>query len=346
MKIGELCLVDYRSYSRIVLTPPAGPVILEGSNGAGKTNLLEAIRLLTILSPYRGGDAGAVRRAPDAPRPGWRVSGRGEGESIDVVYRLGPPSTKEAFLDGRRVERLLEAVGRLRTALFAPEDIEVVEGPPEARRRFIDQAVAQVDPAGLRALAEFRRVARRRARALRDHMTGRASEAAVRAWDEPLRAAAGPAAAARERLAEALSGPARRIGAALFGAPLDVALEAGGPIGFGEDLRPTGGPGRDDLMLSLGGRDLRDRASRGERRAAASVLRLAEADVVASAAGGARPVVLVDDVCGELDPRRRAAFLEAAGAAGDQVFVAATDAAAVRPSLPEAVTIRIPEDIV
>lgn len=327
------------------MTPPPGPVILVGPNGAGKTNLLEALRLLSVLRPWRCPDAGAVRSGPDGPAAGWRVAGAVEGggaRTIEVVFRRGPPPSKEVRLDGAPCARLIDAVGRLRTALFAPEDVRIVAGPPAERRRFVDSLVGQTDTAGLDALSEFRRIARNRARAWLDWRLGRAGPDSVRAWDAMIEAAAPRVTSARARAAERLAAAAARAGMLLMGGPLEVRYVPAPMPRAGADLRLAAGPGRDDLSILLAGRDLTRMASQGEARAASLALRLAEAAVVGDSG---RPVALVDDVTGELDPRRRAAFLEAVASAGDHVIVAATEAGPFRAALPDAAVIRVPEDL-
>lgn len=321
------------------MTLPAGSAILEGSNGAGKTSLLEAIRLLSTLGPFRGRDEDAVRRAPEGPREGYRVA----GGDVEVVFRRGPPTEKRARREGRPCERLSDAVGLVRTALFAPEDLRVVSGAPSERRRFLDVLAGQTDPAGFEALGRWRAVQRRRLAALRAFWLGTASAEAVRAWDAPAVTAAAEAETVRRGTAERLAPLLRRRGAEIMDAPLEATYRSGGPVRIAEGLRLEGGPTRDDLAMTLGGRDIRLFASQGERRGAALAMRLAEADLVAE--GGDRPTILVDDVCGELDPRRRAAFLTAAADAGARVLLAATDAGPFREALPGATVIRIPGDL-
>jgi DNA replication and repair protein RecF len=334
---------------------------LWGENGAGKTNLLEAIHLLAVGRSHRTlNDRELVSVGSDAVRV------RGVGESavegavdVEVGFRAGEP--KRAWVNGKEEGRLSSIVGRLGAVMVAPEDLEIPRGAPERRRRFLDQLLCQMRPAHMAALQAYGKALRQRNRALREARDGmgsmgvsdegaadgaRGPAAVAAAWDAPLvdwgaRVRAGRASLVR-RLAALAADRYREVSGR------DESLEVGYPAGDSrEDLaaavaraapaearRGTTlvGPHRDDLALALDGKDLRAYGSRGQQRAAAFALRLAAAAIFREERGEA-PVLLLDDVFAELDAGR-ADRLAALVAGTAQVFATATHAEDLRGRFP------------
>jgi DNA replication and repair protein RecF len=266
---------------------------------------------------------------------------RGAGESaaegrveVEIGLRAGEP--KRARVNGKDEGRLSGIVGRIGAVIVAPEDLEIIRGAPERRRRFVDQLLCQISRAHLAALQSYAKALRQRNRALRDAREGRAPAAMAAAWDAPLaewgervRAARGAliarlGAVASERYRE-VSGrdEALEIGYPAAGEEIAAALAR---LAAAEARRGTtlAGPHRDDVSVTLDGKDMRAFGSRGQQRAAAFALRLASAAVFRDERGE-EPILLLDDVFAELDEgraRRLAGLLAGRG----QVFAAATTA--------------------
>jgi DNA replication and repair protein RecF len=238
---------------------------------------------------------------------------------------------KKVSVNGREVERLGDALGRLAAVIFSPADVDLVSGGPRERRRFLDIALSLNQPGYLGALQEYRQILARRNAALREGQPG----AAVAAWDPGLVRSGTDVVAARkewiERSGEAFADYYVRVSnetRARMTYRSSVPLAGGRSVEeIGEAFRDalaecgerdrrlgtTGvGPHRDDVRLDLeagDGLDLREYGSGGQRRTAALALRLVEAKTIRERRGTA-PLILLDDVFAELDGGRSERVLE------------------------------------
>jgi DNA replication and repair protein RecF len=206
MLIRHLHLSDYRSFPRLDLALPAGPVIILGANAQGKSNLLEAIHLLaTMRSPRAASDAELIRWQADplAGPPLARLVAAVEAQAgalrleMAVAGRSGPPSppagdrsfvphaSKTVRVNGL-ARRLSDAVGQLAAVLFTAHDMDMVTGSPSLRRRYLDIAISQVDGAYLRALQRYAKVLLQRNHLLKRLQDGSARREELAFWDEQL----------------------------------------------------------------------------------------------------------------------------------------------------------------
>jgi DNA replication and repair protein RecF len=336
--LRSLALRDFRNLARLDLTFPPTGVAIVGANGQGKSNLLEAVYYLHLLR--------SVRNARDVDvvgfgAPGFYISARTEGgahREISVGFeRAG--RRKRVKLDGVEPPRLSEALGALPCVLFSPGDAELVAGAPSARRRYLDIMLALSSRPYLAALQRYRHALAQRNAALRDaqrHGGGRGvggggAEHRVAVWEVPL--AEHGAVMWRERVAwaTAASEPfaslcraigehghvAMRYATTLspasnderdVAAALARALEEKRALDIRRGLTHAG-PHRDDVALTLDGRELRAFGSAGQQRTAAIALRLLEGETLRERLGAA-PLLLLDDPFAELDAQRAARILE------------------------------------
>jgi DNA replication and repair protein RecF len=301
-----------------------------GENGHGKTNLLEAAYYLQLLRSVRGA------RDLDVARfgaPGFHVEGStAEGRRVAVGFERAT-RRKRVTVDGSPAPRLADGIGGLPSVMFSPGDVELVGGAPVARRRYLDILLALTSRTYLSALQSYRAALARRNAALRDAARSGRADARVTVWDGPLAqsgavlwtfrcewversasryavlcAAIGEAGSSAMRYASALSGDGGPEAAIL--AALDARLSLDVRRGMTQ-----AGPHRDELVLSLDGRDLRSFGSAGQQRSAAIALRMLEWETLRDACGAA-PVLLLDDPFAELDARRAARILELLSSAG------------------------------
>jgi DNA replication and repair protein RecF len=330
--LRSLALRDFRNLARVDLTFPAQGVAIVGENGQGKSNLLEAIYYLHLLRSVRGArDVDVVRFGA----PGFHVAARAEGganhELAAGFERQG--RRKRVKLDGAEPQRLSDALGALPCVLFSPADVDLVAGAPTARRRYLDILLALSSRPYLAALQRYRHALAQRNAALREVVRsgGVRAEQRIAVWEAPLAehgavlwrervawaASAGPRFAAvcaaigeqapvGMRYATALE-PRSRDGADVAAA-LGVALEQKRALDVRRGLTHAG-PHRDDLTLTLDGRELRAFGSAGQQRTAAIALRLLEAETLRERLGAA-PILLLDDPFAELDVRRSARILD------------------------------------
>jgi len=333
----ELRLRQFRNFEQLELALPPPGVAIIGENGAGKSNLLEALYYLEIFRSFRGApDDQLVRFGADAFHVRGRFGGHGVEHEVTAAYQPKTRS-KRITVDGGVPDRIGDAIGRVGAVIFSPSDIAIIGGAPAERRRFLDILLSLNRPGYLDALQRYRGVLRRRNAALRQGST----PAAVAAWNPALVQAGARIVTERAgwvaRNADAF---ARRYVAIGAGAAGRLAYRAGYAIdgdatsieiaaaAFARELDRTAvrereqgstrvGPHRDDLAVRLdtpeGPLDLRDYGSGGQNRTAAIALRMVEADTI-RAARGRPPLVLLDDVFAELDAARSHRVLEMLGA--------------------------------
>lgn len=330
--LRSLALRDYRNLARLDLAFPAAGVAIVGENGQGKSNLLEAIYYLHLLRSVRGArDVDVVRFGA----PGFHISARTEGgvhhELSAGFERQG--RRKRVQLDGGEPQRLSDALGALPCVLFSPADVELVAGAPSARRRYLDILLALSSRPYLAALQRYRHALAQRNAALREAMrhSGGKAEQRIAVWEAPLAehgavlwrarvtwasqasprfgavcAAIGEQSPVGLRYATALEPRSREVGAIAEMLARDLEQKRGLDVRRG---LTHAGPHRDDLTLTLDGRELRAFGSAGQQRTAAIALRLLEGETLRERLGAA-PLLLLDDPFAELDVRRSGRILE------------------------------------
>jgi DNA replication and repair protein RecF len=365
MRVERLELTDFRNHDALVVDLPAGVSVLVGPNGVGKTNVLEAIGYLATLGSHRvGQDASLVRDGADAAL--LRARALREGRRVQVDVELRPGSGVRGRVNGAAVPRSRDLLGVVRATVFAPEDLGLIRGDPEERRRFLDSLATQRLPRYLGSRQDYERVLRQRNTLLRS-AAGRLPASALTTldvWDEKLVAAGAEIWAERLRLVAVLTPLVvrayRRLAARddLVAASYVSSLAEQGdldphpnpdPAKLGQLLRERllsdrtrevergitlTGPHRDDLALSLRGLPARTHASHGEAWSLALALRLAAHWLLADE--GEQPVLLLDDVFAELDRGRRRRVAEVTSAA-EQAVVTASVAEELPPGLQAAV---------
>ncbi len=354
MHVQKLELIDFRNYQQLTLALTPGRSFFIGPNGSGKTNLLEAIRVISCGRSHRGTRDGDMVRVGC---PGYRISVRAESKhgclELDLVWRRD--QGKRLSLNGVALERMADALGRFPVVIFSPGELELVQGSPIGRRKYLDLLLCQLFPTYYDQWLNYHRVLLQRNRLL---ITSRGDPppAEREAWDASLIQAGLPLAGHRHRLAAKLAEVLPALQGRLAGGaqPMRLEYRPGVPgatpssrngeewaAAFRQALARTraverrrrltlSGPHRDDLAISWEGRSIRTFASQGQQRMAALALKLAEVELLRRE-GGEAPVLLLDDVLSELDDRRRGALLEFLDGGGQTLITAATLDGAIRP---------------
>lgn len=297
--------------------PPAGLAVI-GANGQGKTNLLEAIYYLQLLRSFRGTrDADVARFGA----PGFHIAASITGSPRDVPeVSIGfdrQARRKKVLLNRSQPAKLSEAYGTVPTVMCSPDDRSIISGAPSLRRRFLDVMLAAVSHRYLFALQQYRAALVQRNAALRELSRRRSDESVLAVW-EPALAAHGAIitverAAWADRNAAEFSRICATIGETDSAELAYVTRTDAGDArrSLAERLEQTrtadvrrgvthAGPHRDELRLTLAGREMREFASAGQQRTAALALRMLEA-LTMLAAQGRYPVLLLDDPFAELD---------------------------------------------
>jgi DNA replication and repair protein RecF len=338
----RLRLRDFRSYATADVALGAGLTVVHGRNGAGKTNLLEALYFgCTGRSCRTSNEREVVRFDTKVARVEVDLrDDEGAEHALTVGFEPGEPKRLQA--DGVNVERI-DVQSRPLICVFLPDRLELVKGPPALRRSHVDQVVAAMWPGRSATRRAYGQALAQRNALLARVRSGRASPDSLPAWDAELArhgiALRDDRAAAIDLLTGGFSAIAAALGlgdgAELRYKPRSRAADAAGLAAelaehTASDLDRgfTGhGPHRDDLGLLRAGRELRAYGSQGEQRLALLALLLAEREALA-ATRRAVPLMLLDDVMSELDPDRRTLLAQMLGGEGQSV-ITTTDLAHV-----------------
>lgn len=361
MRLSRLRLSNFRNLVDVDLEIPAGVSVYFGENAQGKTALVEAVYILAIARSFRAENERELVNFDAAHEGGLGlVEGLLEDEDdpssrhrVIVGYKVSESetSTGRGYRVSKdiRVDRIRrtagELVGVVHAVLFSALDIDLVQGPPSGRRRFLDILISQADPQYLRSLQRYQQVLRQRNRLLRLRRDGRAAPDEMRFWDDEL-VKEGAWLTWRRHEVMGLLEPACVIQHLELGGPgeeLELAYRPSVPLtpefdgmdaSYREALQGSApreqataatvaGPHRDDFDIVVNGLDMGSFASRGQARTLALSLRLAEAETL-SAVRGAEPLLLLDDALSEMDASRRHRVLEKASQY-PQVMITTTD---------------------
>jgi DNA replication and repair protein RecF len=323
VRVTRLWLTDFRNYETAELAPdPDGLTVIVGSNGEGKTNLLEAIGYLATLSSFRGSPGEALIRAGCSSAV-VRAEGERDDRSLLLEAELHAGGRDRIQVNRQPLRRARDLLGALRVSVFAPDDLVLVKGGPGERRRFLDDVLVSLHPKHDALQRELDRVLRQRNTLLRQ-AGGRLApevESTLDVWDAKLAATGAALVEAREALVTQLEPEVGKAYDQVAHTAADVSVtyqrswagELADAVAASraDDLRrgvTLVGPHRDELALAIGGLPGRTHASQGEQRSLALALRLAAHRIVGEAVG-ASPVLLLDDVFSELDPERSDALL-------------------------------------
>ena len=333
MHLAHLRLRDFRNYPRLDAEFTPGFHLLLGANAQGKTNILEAIYLLATLRSFRGvGGAPMIRHGQKGYFVGGRVVAQGEHE----IKRYWSPRERKLTLDGQPVRRLTDYLGTLRTVIFCTEDLQLVKGLARSRRRFLDLLLSQTHPTYLPLLQRYTQALRSRNALLKQPLF---DEVALDSFSQELVLLGNELIRFRAELTPKLSPLVRLAYRRIAHAAEELRLEYQPCVktDFAVELAQFRqreracrmtlvGPHRDDVQLLLDDQSAAEFGSEGQQRTLALALKMAQAEYL-TGLHGAPPVLLIDDVMGELDEQRRSGLLpllERAHEARGQVFMTAT----------------------
>ena len=319
MFLRKLTVSHFRNLALAGVEFSGNRQFLVGANGQGKTNILEAAGFVTALRSFRVADGKLLISHGQAEAGiAWSLEHEVMGRT-EVTVRFDGRG-KRLTCDGEAVRRLADHLGRFPAVVFSSQDLQLIRGSPALRRRWLDLTLAAMDPEYLLVLQKVVRSVADRNAILKQG----GDRAQLGAFDRTLAPLAAQLVALRTRGLDALGGHFARAyqaisdageGARLAYAP-DVASESAEAhlerlqAGLGRDLmlRSTlSGPHRDDLVLEVAGVCAKDFASEGQQRCVALALRFAQLAWYRERSG-VTPLLLADDVLGELDPVRRARF--------------------------------------
>ena len=343
MRIDRLRVENFRNYTAGEFRWHEKVNIIVGMNGQGKSNLLEAISYLSLASSFRGADeAEMLKKDAEYFFLEGGITTADGAHTLSAAY--GADHRRRVKLDGQARRERSALVGFFHTVIFSPEDLQLVKGAPQLRRRYINAQLSQLSPAYCADMLRYNRLIRQR-NALLDAWLDKPQPEQLEVFDEQLIDCGAAIICARRRLIRELQPRAAALQQHLAPTePLLLSYEST-VKGGGEDLQAVKaaykeellakrraeiargvtmvGPHRDDLLLTLCDAPAKAYASQGQQRTIALALKLAELQL----AGTLRedlPVLLLDDVMSELDEHRRSQLLDHLDGAA-QTFITATD---------------------
>lgn len=347
MRFTRLKLQHFRNYPSLDLELHPGITVLHGANGSGKTNLLEAMHLLSLGRSHRTQQDREMVAADSETATVLGYTRRLDGmHEVEIQLLPHQKPQKKVLLYRKPAQRISDLMGHATVVMFSPEDIRIVRDGPAARRRFVDMQLSQIRPGYIRILKNYLGVLESRNALLKEHKLFGVPDFInqLDTWDEQLAQATAPLVRARRWFLDELSRSAAEQYAAISeNASEPFALQYVGSLAKADDpakamleglhrarredmqrMYTTFGPHRDDAAMLLCGRDLRAFGSQGQLRTAVLSMKLGEIRLIENEMGEP-PTLLLDDVFSELDVRRRSALLRSTE--GIQTLLSCTDKA-------------------
>lgn len=332
MRITQISLKDFRNYHELVVEPAESLTVLTGHNGAGKTNIVEAIEVVATGRSFRTTQWNELVRW-GACEAAVRVIAHGEVPSIAVDLTVTHEGSRAWRVGGQAERRVRSATSHVPAVTFTPDDLTLVKGSAEKRRMTVDLLGDQLSATYAALRREYAHVIRQRNVVLKEEGT----DGLMESYNEQLAELGGRLYAHRSRLlgkVMKVAGPAyeRLSGGECLaaticdrcGLPEGVVAEDATADRVSDALRreivrrgreerarkvSLVGPHRDDIVFSINGHNARTYASQGQQRTVALAWKWAEVEVITSVLSRT-PVLLLDDVMSELDDSRRTALTE------------------------------------
>ena len=357
MWLRSLQLTGYRNYEQLSAEFPAGPVLIVGENGEGKTNLVEAIGYLSTLESHRvAGYQPLIQKNQSSSQLSARVSH--QGREIMVGVELNKDRPNRFFLNGSQRKKTSEILGLIRTVTFAPEDLDLIRRDPSDRRAFMDSSLVQLKPRLAGVKSDYDRVLKQRNALLKSARSVKNPDlGTLDIWDDQLVALGTELTIERLNLVAQLEPLIKDFYAKLSASNEKVRLRLVSAVGAEEgenfaDIESDAkaysndfyqrletlrdreiergitlaGPHRDELVIEKGGLLAKSHASQGEAWSLALGLKLALGSVSRKNSDLGDPILLLDDVFAVLDKGRRQRLLEFV-TDYEQVFITAADQA-------------------
>lgn len=357
MWLRSLQLTSYRNYEQLSAEFPAGPVLIIGENGEGKTNLVEAIGYLSTLESHRvSGYQALIRKHQVSSQLSAKVSH--QGRDLMVGIELNKDSPNRFFLNGSQRKKTSEILGLIRTVTFAPEDLDLIRRDPSDRRAFMDSSLVQLKPRLAGVKSDYDRVLKQRNALLKSaRFVKNPDLGTLDIWDDQLVALGTELTIERLNLVAQLEPLIKDFYAKLSASKEEVRLRLVSAVGAEEgenfaDIESDAqaysndfyqrletlrdreiergitlaGPHRDELVIEKAGLLAKSHASQGEAWSLALGLKLALGSVSRKNSDLGDPILLLDDVFAVLDKGRRQRLLEFV-TDYEQVFITAADQA-------------------
>lgn len=334
MRISNLDLLNFRNYPKLNVIFTSGINVIVGANGAGKTNIVEAIDLFGFARSFRTSDTKSlIRHGEEKAIITATIHTPSRTEiSVEITAR-----TKKVSVNGKVLPKLSHLSRYVSATTFQPEDVLFFDDSPARRRKFLDTNIVRIDEVYLAAISAYEKLLKERNALLKSEPT----DELLDLIDEPFLREAALIVERREKFVKVLTKHVNEILQTLSAEKLNVRLEYTSALESSEKIKGSGlaelkkvrakekvlqsstlGPHRDDLSAKLNGHNLKETASQGQKRLIAIALALApyfmEKDF------HKRPIIILDDVLSELDAFHQERLIEFLMKC-NQVFITTTN---------------------
>ncbi len=341
MYVKNLELKNFRNYESLNINFDPRINLITGRNAQGKTNLIEAVCLISMGRSFRAGrDSEMIRFGENEALVHAEVVKSYMDTRVDIC--INRKSRKSIKKDGKQLHKTSELLNNVFIVAFTPEDLRIVKDEPEKRRRFLDKELAQIKPAYYLSLGRYKKVLQQRNSCLKGDSF---SPAMLSLWDEQLVQYGAELMRMRKEFIDQLSIFSGKIHGSITNGQEELKIEYEANVPYEEDVvrqkeslrsalqhsletdrkmrTTTKGPHKDDLRFLVNGINARKYGSQGQQRTCALSLKLAELDFIKQETGESA-ILLLDDVMSELDQSRRAFLIDSLEE--NQIFITMTEA--------------------
>ena len=334
MWINKIKINDFRNYNNQEIDLGKNINVFYGENAQGKTNIIEAIFLCSMGKSFR---AKQDKEMIKLDKKNANVEIEFFKSDRDSKIKIQLSNKKEVFINGIKIKKLSELLGNLNIVMFTPDDINILKGGPQNRRRFLDIMISQLKPNYMHTLSLYAKTLEQRNNYLKQIKEENKSEELLELWDEKLAEYAFIISKYRNEFINKIINKIKKIHSEITNNKEEIKIEylteCLNKIEYLDLLKKrrkldiiksytTKGIHRDDFIIYINDKELSTYGSQGQHRTAMLSLKLSELEIIEEEVGE-KPILLLDDFMSELDSNRRTHFLEKIN--DTQVIITCTD---------------------
>ncbi len=330
MKASNLELYNFRNYEYEEISFSDGVNIIHGENGMGKTNILEAVYYFSYGRSFRSGGKEVIKDGEKESRISLSFENRERKLESDIKFLSG--KRKEIYINEIELKKTSQLLGNFICVLFTPDEMSIIKGMPELRRKFCDSSIMPLRPGFIRELIKYRNILAQKTALLKSRQYE-----TLDIWNEKLAETGSRIMNLRSSYIERINQKAREIQKEISCGKEELSLIYSPSVKLGENyleklteykekekenLFCMVGVHRDDVDIYINGKLAKNYASQGQIRTAVLSLKLAETEIIKEETGE-YPVMLLDDILSELDKNRREFLIS--HIKGKQIIITCTD---------------------
>lgn len=328
MKIKSVKLVSFRNYDYQIVDFPMQITLVSGTNGQGKTNLVESVVVAATTKSPRTSNMSELVKDGAAETLVEILLERKFGQ-MNLSFTINAKGEKKFFINSNPVSKMSDVFGNLVVVYFSPDDLKIVSASPDKRRDFMDTDISELSGSYYNLIQRYNKVLLQRNKLLKTERDRALLLAQIGVWDEQLAQIASLIVKTRKSFIEKLKVPAKEALKYISSSKDDLEIEYVGVKGTSaEEIKEellkslkfnlerdielgytSVGPHRDDIYFGLNGKDARNFASQGQQRSIVLALKFAELEIFEKELGE-EPILVLDDVFSELDTTRQRRLYE------------------------------------